>query len=490
MENLLLGIETAVTLINLTYCFLGVLLGTMVGILPGLGPVGAISILLPLTFALNDPVTAIIFLSGIYYGAQYGGSTTSILLNLPGETSSVVTAIDGYQMTKNNRGGTALSIAAIGSFVAGTVGTLVVALVGEPLSKIVYVFGPAEYASLMVLGLLASISLSNETFSRGLGMVCIGVLLGLIGTDIHSGIQRFTLESNNLYNGISFVILAMGLFGLTEIIVNLFKKNVPTLKTPKLKELYPSMEELKQSTPAIARGTLVGSILGFLPGTGTIISSFASYALEKKISKTPHEFGLGKIQGVSGPESANNAAAQTNFIPTLSMGIPGTPVMSLIIAVLIFYGIQPGPQVISSNPELFWGLIVSMWIGNCLLLILNLPLVGIWIQILKIPMVLLFFIIILACIIGTYSINNNWFDVWLLVPFTFLGLIFRALNCNPSPLILGFVIGPMLEDYFRRSLAISRGDWMIFLDRPISLVLLSFAASLIIISIVYKRKKF
>lgn len=488
MENLLLGIDTAFTLTNLIYCFLGVFLGTIVGVLPGLGPTGAISILIPFTFGLSNPVTAIIFLAGIYYGTQYGGSTTSILLNLPGETSSVVTAVDGYQMTKNGRGGAALAVAAIGSFIAGTIGTLIVALIGEPVAKLVFLFGPSEYTALMILGLLASISLSNGSLLKGLGMVCIGILLGSIGTDINSGMQRFTLDNINLYDGISFVVIAMGLFGLTEIIVEGFKKIKSQLIVPKFKELYPSREEFKDSMPAIARGTLVGSILGILPGTGTIISSFASYALEKKVSSTPEQFGKGKIQGVAGPESANNAAAQTNFIPTLSIGIPGTPVMSLIIAVLIVQGIQPGPQVISSNPELFWGLIVSMWIGNCLLLILNLPMVGIWVQLLKIPKLLLFFLIVVVCIFGTYSINNNWFDVWLLVPFTMLGLIFRKLDCSPAPLALGFVIGPMLEEYMRRSLTISQGDWMIFLERPISLTLLSIATLLIIVSISYKKK--
>jgi TctA family transporter len=365
---------------------------------------------------------------------------------------------------------------------------VIVALIGEPVAKMVFLFGPSEYTALMILGLLASVSLSNGSLSKGLGMVCIGILLGSIGTDINSGMQRFTLDNINLYDGVSFVVIAMGLFGLTEIIVEGFKKIKSQLIIPKFRELYPSREEFKDSVPAIARGTLVGSILGILPGTGAIISSFASYALEKKVSSTPEQFGKGKIQGVAGPESANNAAAQTNFIPLLSIGIPGTPVMSLIMAVLIVQGIQPGPQVISSNPELFWGLIVSMWIGNCLLLILNLPLVGIWVQLLKIPKLILFFLIVVVCIFGTYSINNNWFDVWLLIPFTMLGLIFRKLDCSPAPLALGFVIGPMLEEYMRRSLTISQGDWMIFLERPISLTLLSVAMLLIIVSIFYKKK--
>ena len=488
MENILLGIEAVFTITNLFYCFLGVFLGTVVGVLPGLGPVGAASILLPATFTLASPLTSIIFLSGIYYGAQYGGSTTSILLNLPGETSSVVTAIDGYQMTKNNRGGSALAIAAIGSFIAGTFGTIVLAIVGEPIAKMVYLFGPAEYASLMMLGLIASISLTNDSLFKGIGMVCIGILLGSIGTDVHSGTFRFTLDNPNLYNGISFVIVAMGVFGLTEAIMSLKERTIK-IKIPKFRELYPSRQEFNDSIPAIGRGTILGTILGILPGTGTIISSFASYALEKKISKTPEEFGKGKIQGVAGPESANNAAAQTNFVPTLSLGIPGTPIMSLIIAALIIQGIQPGPQVISSNPELFWGLIVSMWIGNLFLLILNLPLIGIWIQFLKIPKMILFTLIISACVVGTYSINYNWFDVWLLIPFTVLGMIFRYLGCNPAPLALGFVIGPLLEDEIRRSLVISQGDWTIFIQTAVSSSLLLLSAVLVITSILFKKRE-
>jgi len=488
MESLLLGLEVAFTSTNLFYCFLGVLLGTLVGVLPGLGPLGAISILLPITFSITDPITAIIFISGIYYGTQYGGSTTSILLNLPGESSSVVTTLDGYQMTRNGRGGSALAIAAFGSFTAGTIGTLIIGVLGEPISKVVFLFGPAEYTALMVLGLLVSTALSQGSLIKGLGMVMIGILLGCIGTDVNSGLQRFTFNSINLYDGISFVIIAMGLFGLSEIILEYLNKNRSDLIVPKFKELYPSKKEFKEAAPAIARGTIVGSILGILPGTGAVISSFVSYALEKKISKNPEKFGKGAIEGVAGPESANNAAAQTSFIPTLSIGIPTTPVMSLIIATLIIQGIQPGPQVISNNPDLFWGLIVSMWIGNCILLILNLPLVGVWVQFLKIPKVFLFVIIIAACIFGTYSVNNSWFDVFLLIPFTVLGIVFKKLGCSPAPLALGFVIGPMLEEYLRRSLTISGGDWTTFIDKPISFSLLSLAIIIVMFSVFFKKK--
>ena len=488
MESLLIGFETAFTLQNLLYCFMGVLLGTVVGVIPGMGPLAAISILLPITFGLSDPITAIIFISGIYYGTQYGGSTTSILLNLPGETSSVVTTLDGYQMTQNGRGGAALAIAAIGSFIAGTVGTAIIGLLGEPLSKMVFLFGPAEYTSLMVLGLLASVSLSQGSFLKGLGMALIGILLGSIGTDVNSGLQRFTFSSINLYDGISFAIIAMGLFGLSEIILEFLNKDKSHLITPKFKELYPSKKELKESLPAIARGTGVGSILGILPGTGAVISSFISYALEKKISKDPDKFGKGAIEGVAAPESANNAAAQTSFIPALSIGIPTTPVMSLIVATLIIQGIQPGPQVISSNPELFWGLIVSMWVGNFLLLILNLPLVGLWIQFLKIPKILLLFLTVSVCVFGTYSVNNSWFDVGMLIPFTILGIVFKKLGCGAAPLALGFVIGPMLEEYFRRSLTISGGNWSIFIDKPISFSLL-FLATIIVVSSIFIKLK-
>ena len=489
MESLLLGLETAFTATNLLYCFLGVLLGTIVGVLPGLGPIGAISILLPITFSLSNPITAIIFISGIYYGTQYGGSTTSILLNLPGETSSVVTALDGYQMTKNGRAGSALAIAAIGSFIAGILGTIIIGLLGKPISDLVFLFGPAEYTSLMVLGLLASVSLAQGSLVKGIGMVLIGILLGCIGTDVNSGLQRFTFSTINLYDGISFVIIAIGLFGLSEIIIESFNSNKSKLIVPRFKDLYPSKKEFKDSLPAIARGAGVGSLLGILPGTGAVISSFVSYALEKKISKNPEKFGKGAIEGVAGPESANNAAAQTSFIPALSIGIPTTPVMSLILATLIVQGIQPGPQVITSNPDLFWGLIVSMWIGNFLLLILNLPLVGVWVQFLKIPRLILLFLIIFVCIVGTYSVNNSWFDVGLLIPFTILGILFKKLDCNPAPLALGFVIGPMMEEYLRRALTISGGDWSIFVSKPISLTLLLLAATIVVGSIFIKQKK-
>ena len=488
MDNLLLGLESAFTLTNLIYCFAGVFIGTLVGVLPGLGPLAAISILLPVTFSLPDATSAIIFISGIYYGTQYGGSTTSILLNLPGESSSVMTAIDGYEMTKAGRAGAALTIAALGSFIAGTVGTLIIAIIGAPVANLVFLFGPAEYASLMVLGLIASSSLSQGSAIKGIGMVLVGILLGSIGTDINSGIQRFSFNNPNLYDGISFAVLAIGIFGLSEIVLESFKKHKVNFIVPKLRELYPSKREFKESVPAIARGTGVGAILGILPGTGAIISSFVSYALEKRLSKNPEKFGKGAIEGVAGPESANNAAAQTSFIPALSIGIPTTPVMSLIIATLIIHGIQPGPQVISSNPGLFWGLIISMWIGNFFLVILNIPLVGIWIQFLKIPKLILYSFVVVASIFGTYSINNNWFDVWLLIPFILLGILFKKLDCSPAPLALGFVVGPMLEENLRRALTISQGDWMIFLSKPISLSMLIAALLILITSIVFQNR--
>lgn len=488
LNNLILGFGVAFTTTNLIYCFLGVLLGTLVGVLPGIGTLAAISILLPFTYGVDNAISAIIFLSGLYYGTQYGGSTTSILLKLPGEPSSVVTVLDGYKMTENGRSGAALSIAAIGSFIAGTFATLLIALSAEPLSKVAFLFGPTEYTMLMTLGLVAAVSLTSESFLKGFGIVVIGILLGIIGQDINSGVERFTFNIPNLYDGISFGIVAMGVFGLAEIIYNALHDKIQKHKIPKIKELYPSREELKRSVGPISRGSLLGSFLGILPGTGAVLSAFLSYFVEKKISKNPEKFGKGAIEGVAAPESANNAAAQTSFIPMLSFGIPTTPVMALMIAALMIHNIQPSPQVIGNNPELFWGLIASMWIGNFLLVVLNLPLVGIWIKFLTIPKKILYPSIMIICIYGAYSINNDWFLVFLLIPFTILGYIFKLLSLEPAPLALGFVIGNQFEEYLRRTLMISRGDWGIFLDKPISLSLLVICILFIILPIIYRLK--
>ena len=489
LNNIVSGFGVAITMINLLWCFIGVMLGTLVGVLPALGPLAAISILLPITYGMSDPITAIIFISGIYYGAQYGGSTTAILLKIPGEISSTVTTIDGNQMTQKGRGGAALAIAALASFFAGTVATLIIAVLAKPLSEVAFLFGAAEYAALMLLGLIAAVSLSCRSLLKGLAMVLIGILLGLVGADVNSGATRFTLGIPELTDGISFAILAMGVFGLGEIIYNTFQEKKIKAIIPSLQELYPSKQEIKQSAMPTLRGTFLGSILGLLPGGGAIMSSFVSYAVEKRISKNPQEFGRGAVAGVAAPEAANNAGAQTSFIPMLSLGIPTTPVMALIVAVLILHGIQPGPQVISNNANLFWGLIASMWIGNFMLLLLNIPLVGMWISVLRISWKMLYPIILLICVIGAYYINNNWFDVLLLVPFALLGYIFRLLDCEPAPLAMGFVVGALFEEYFRRALVISRGDWMVFLTRPLSLSFILIACILIITSLLLKYRK-
>jgi TctA family transporter len=486
LDSLLLGTLSAFTFKNLIWCFAGVFLGTLVGVLPGLGPFAAISMLLPLTYHL-DPITGIIFLAGLYYGTQYGGSTTSILLNLPGESSSVVTCTDGYQMTKKGRGGAALSIAAIASFIAGIVATTMIIAIGIPLSKLALKFGPAEYTSLMLLGLLVASVLSKSSFSKSFSMVLIGILIGIVGIDINSGIERFTFNVPNLYNGISFAIIAMGMFGLSEILYNILHEKENKFKPPTIKELYPNKQEIKDSTPAILRGTMLGAILGVLPGAGAIISSFASYSLEKKISKNPEKFGTGAIEGVAGPEASNNAAAQTSFIPMLTLGIPFTPVMALLIAALTIHDIQPGPQIISNNGVLFWALIVSMLVGNFMLVILNVPLIGIWIKVISIPRKILYPLIIVICIIGAYYINNSWFDPLLLIPFTVIGYYFKKWKCDPAPLAKGFVLGPLLEEYFRRTMMISDGSFMIFLEKPLSLTFIIISTALILLS--YKKLK-
>jgi TctA family transporter len=488
LSNLLLGASVALSWANVAFCFSGVLLGTIVGMLPGLSPVTVISILLPLAYNIGDPITCIIFLAGIYYGSQYGGSTSAILLRMPGETASIVTTIDGYAMTLKGRAGAALAISALSSFFAGTVATLLIGLLAIPMSQIAFLFGPAEYTALMLLGLLATVALSTGDFLKGVAMALTGILLGMIGTDVNTGIPRYTFDNYNLLDGISFAVLAVGIFGFGELIYNFFHEKNLKITIPKFKELYPSRSEFNQSLLPTLRGTFIGSVLGILPGAGALLSSFGSYALEKKIAKDPENFGKGKIAGIAGPEAANNAGAQTSFIPMLSLGIPTTAVMTLMIASLMIYGIQPGPQVISSNPDLFWGLIVSMWIGNLMLVILNLPLIGIWVSVLRIPKLLLYSFILILCIIGIYSASNNWFEVWLLIPFTLMGYIFKRLGCEPAPLAMGFVIGIMFEDHLRRALQISRGDWFYFLDKPISLGLLIITATIVVTSIYIKSR--
>jgi putative tricarboxylic transport membrane protein len=478
LANLGLGLETAFSLSNLFYCFVGVFLGTAIGVLPGLGPVATIAILLPITFGL-PPVAALIMLSGIYYGAQYGGSTTAILVNLPGESASVVTALDGYQMARQGKAGRALATAAIGSFFAGTVATVLLALFAPPLADLALEFGPPEYFSLMVLGLVASIVLAHGSLLHALGMIVLGLLLGLIGTDVNSGTTRYTFDVPHLADGIQFVVVAMGMFGLGEIVGNLEDEGTRSVLVKRVTGLMPTREDWKRIAAPILRGTVLGSVLGILPGGGAMLASFASYAFEKRVSKHPEQFGKGAIEGVAGPESANNAGAQTSFIPMLTLGIPSNPVMALMIGALIIQGIQPGPAVMAEQPALFWGLIVSMWIGNLLLLVLNLPLIGLWVRMIAIPYHFLYPAILVFCAIGVFSLNNSTLDVYLMAAFGFLGYIFRKLDCEPAPMLLGFILGPMMEEYLRRTLLLSRGDPTVLLTQPISAAMLLVAAALL-----------
>ncbi len=491
IEHLSLGFSVAFTAQNLLYAFVGCLLGTLIGVLPGLGPVATIAMLLPVTYGL-EPVSALIMLAGIYYGAQYGGSTTAILVNLPGESSSVVTVIDGYQMARKGRAGPALAAAGIGSFFAGCVGTLVLAAFAPPLTEVALSFGPAEYFALMILGLIGAVVLASGSLVKALAMIVLGLLLGLVGTDINSGVARFTFDVPELTDGISFVVVAMGIFGYGEIIANLaHDESKREVFTGKVKGIFPTAEDFKRMFPAMIRGTALGSALGILPGGGALLSSFAAYTVEKKTKLKPGEvpFGQGNIRGVAAPESANNAGSQTSFIPLLTLGIPPNAVMALMVGAMTIHNIQPGPQVMTSNPDLFWGLIASMWIGNAMLIILNLPLIGMWIKLLTVPYRWLYPAIVLFCAIGVYSTNNNNFDIWMVALFGLIGYAFIKLGCEPAPLLLGFILGPMMEEYLRRALLISRGDWSVFVTRPISASLLAAAALLLVIVLLPAVKK-
>jgi putative tricarboxylic transport membrane protein len=482
-SNLALGFGVAFTPINLLYAFVGCLLGTLIGVLPGIGPIATIAMLLPATYSL-PPVSALIMLAGIYYGAQYGGSTTAILVNLPGESSSVVTVIDGYQMARQGRAGPALAAAGLGSFFAGCVGTLILAAFAAPLTEVAFKFGPAEYFSLMVLGLIGAVVLASGSLVKAIGMIVLGLLLGLVGTDVNSGVARFAFDVPELTDGINFIVIAMGVFGYGEIISNLGKSDEHReVFTSSVKHLYPSKEDFKRMTPAVLRGTALGSALGILPGGGALLSAFAAYTIEKKIRLKPGEvpFGKGNIRGVAGPESANNAGAQTSFIPLLTLGIPPNAVMALMVGAMTIHNIQPGPQVMTSNPQLFWGLIASMWIGNAMLIILNLPLIGMWIKLLTVPYRWLFPSIVLFCAIGVYSTNNNVFDVWMVAIFGIVGYGFIKLGCEPAPLLLGFILGPMMEENLRRAMLLSRGDWSVLITRPLSAGLLAAAVLLVVI---------
>jgi len=474
LSNLSFGFGVALTLQNLGACLVGALLGTAIGVLPGIGPVATISLLLPLTFGMSS-TTAIIMLAGIYYGAQYGGSTTSILMNLPGEVSSVITALDGYQMARNGQAGPALAVAALGSFFAGSVATLLVAASGPLLTAVALSFGPADYFSLMFLGLIVSAVLTEGNVLKSIAMMVAGVGLGLVGTDVQTGQQRFTFGIPELSDGIGFAPMAMGMFGVAEIIRNLEMPEVRDALKTKITRLWLNGEEWKRVAGPVLRATALGSVVGILPGGGAALASMGAYTLERRISRNKHLFGKGAIEGVAAPESANNAAAQTSFIPLLTLGIPANAVMALMVGALIIQGIQPGPRMIEAQPELFWGLIASMWVGNLMLVVINLPLIGMWVRLLKVPYDLMYPAILVFCVIGVYSLNNNNFDVFVTVVFGFLGYLFSKIGCPPAPMLIGFVLGPMMEEHLRRAMLLSRGDPMVFVERPISASLLGLA---------------
>jgi TctA family transporter len=482
-NNLIFGFTVALTLQNLWFCFIGVFLGTLIGVLPGIGPLATIAMLLPLTFNV-PPVAALIMLAGIYYGAQYGGSTTAILVNLPGETAAVVTCMDGYQMARQGRAGPALAIAAIGSFFAGTVCTLIIALFGPPLAEVALKFGAPEYFSLMLMGLVAAAVLAGDNITKALAMVVVGLLLGIVGTDVNSGMARYSFGIPELTDGIGFIVIAVGVFAVGEIITNLGETEERKVFTSKVSGLMPTIADLKASAWPIVRGTGIGAFLGVLPGTGPAIASFSSYMLEKKMAKDPSRFGKGAIEGVAGPESANNADAQCKFIPTLTLGIPASAVMALMLGALTIQGIAPGPQVMTQKPDLFWGLVASMWIGNAMLVILNLPLVGLWVTLLKVPYRLLFPAIMAFSCIGIYSVNNSPFELYLTAIFGIIGFIWMKLEMPPAPMLLGFVLGPLMEENLRRALLISRGDPTVFFTRPISLGFMIATALIVLIMVV------
>lgn len=490
LSSLALGFSVALDPINILYCFIGVLLGTLVGVLPGIGPTATIAMLLPITFTLG-PETSLIMLAGIYYGAQYGGSTTAILINLPGESSSAVTAIDGYQMARRGRAGAALATAALGSFFAGTVATLLLAFFAPPLARAALNFGAPEYFSLIVLGLLVSIALAHGSILKALAMIVLGLLLGMVGQDIYTGTPRFTFGVRELFGGLNFVAVAVGVFGVAEILRNLENETEREVGVKAVSNLWLTKDDFRRIIGPVLRGTALGSVLGVLPGGGHILSSFASYSTEKRLSNTPAEFGQGAIEGVAGPESANNAAAQTSFIPLMTLGIPAHPVMALMIGAFILQGITPGPNVINTEPALFWGIIASMWIGNLLLVILNLPLIGLWVKMLTIPYRVLFPAIVLFACIGTFSINQNIYDIYAIAFFGIIGYLLIRFGCEPAPLLLGFVLGPLLEEHLRRAMIISRGDPMIFIERPISATLLAMALAAVIAAVLpsIRRKR-
>ncbi|WP_105431818.1 MULTISPECIES: tripartite tricarboxylate transporter permease [Neorhizobium] len=479
-HNLGVGFDAALSLNNLTFCFIGVLVGTAIGILPGLGPLATIAMLLPLTYSL-EPVTGLIMIAGIYYGAQYGGSTTAILVNLPGESSAIVSCLDGHQMARKGRAGAALAIAAIGSFFAGTIATLLIAGFSPILAEVAFLFGPVEYFAMMVLGLTAATLLAHGSFIKGVAMVLTGLILGLVGADVNSGTYRFTFDSFSLTEGIEFVAVAMGLFAFTDIVTNIRSDTAREVTAPTLGNLWMSRKEAKQAAFPVLRGTMIGSVLGLLPGGGAMISSFASYAMEKRLSRHPEEFGHGAVAGLAGPEAANNAGAQTSFIPMLTLGIPSNGVMALMIGALMVHNIAPGPFVMVSNPDIFWGLIASMWIGNAILVVLNLPLIPLWVRLIRVNYWILFPIILTVCCVGLYSIENRALPIFFAAGFTLLGCLFWRMRAEAAPLLLGFILGPLMEEHFRRALLLSNGDVAIFYQSPLSVVMLSAAAIICVI---------
>jgi putative tricarboxylic transport membrane protein len=471
LSGLMHGMVVAIEPANLMYCLIGCLLGTMIGVLPGLGPLNAVAMLLPISFYLT-PVAALIMLAGIYYGAQFGGSTTSILVNMPGEASSIATCLDGHQMARQGRAGPALAIAALASVFAGIVATFIIALFAPPLAQIALLFGPAEYVSLMILGLIVAVVLAQGSILAALGMLGLGLLLGTVGTDVESGAVRMTFGRSELADGIGIVPVAMGLFGVGEIIKNLEKKEDQVVVEDRIDHLWPTRDDFRRCWPAVLRATGLGSILGLLPGGGAMLASFAAYALEKKLSSDPSRFGKGAVEGVAAPEAANNAGAQTSFIPLLTLGIPSNAIIALMAGAMMIHGITPGPSVMTEKPDLFWGLIASMLIGNVMLVIINLPLVGMWVKLLRIPYHLFYPMILVFMCIGAYTTSTSGFDVFLLVVFGFISYLLIKWKCEPAPLLLAFVLEPIIEQNFKRALQISYGDPMIFIHKPISLGLL------------------
>ena len=488
-HSMLIGFQIALQPGNLFFCFIGVLIGTLVGVLPGLGPVAAISLLLPTTFHVT-PVSAIIMLAGIYYGAMYGGSTTSILVNIPGEAASVVTCLDGYKMARQGRAGPALGIAAFGSFIAGTIGVIGLMLIAPPLAEMALKFGPPEYFSLMIMGLTILTFLASGPMWKALLMAAFGLFLGCVGMDTLMGATRFTFDIVELSDGIGLVPVVMGLFGISEVLLNVEQSMERSIFETKIRNLLPTLKDWGDSIAAILRGTVIGFFLGVLPGGGAVISSFVSYAVEKKVSKHPEKFGTGVIQGVAGPESANNAATGGAFIPLLTLGIPANAVMAILLGAMMIHGVPPGPMLVKEQPGLFWGAITSMYLGNVRLLVLNLPLIGLWVKILKVPYPILFPLILLFCLIGAYSLNNSIVEVLIMVIFGLIGYLFKKFEYEAAPLILALVLGPMLETALRRSLLLSAGDPMIFLTRPISAVLMLISFFLLAYPLVpWLRKK-